>query len=114
MKRNNKLEIQAQEVKSLVLVQDYLREIVVHQIPLIYDKVDLITNKKCKCPLHDDTTESLQYNEETNTFKCTECGRSGDIIELDRLFILKVTGELLSEEESIEYLHVRFLNKQLH
>lgn len=66
-------------------------------IPMYYKKnidgnVDLF-DTHVNCPLHDDSTASFQYHEETDTFYCFGCRRGGNVIVLHRFIMKQEIGE---------------------
>jgi len=55
----------------------------VNLVEYVSTRLDLMKRGKnyfCNCPLHEDKTPSLSFNEEKNLFYCFSCGRGGGII----------------------------------
>lgn len=48
---------------------------------LAYYNISVNHNHHIHCPFHDDKTPSCRIYEETNTFYCFACGKSGDVID---------------------------------
>lgn len=101
----------SEEVKSKVSIPKYFYEIIIPQMAEYYSDypVEFELKPVCKCPLHDEDTPSMRYYEETNTFYCFGCGAGGDVIELHRKFIDKITGNRPTFSESVKFLYGYFI-----
>jgi len=66
------------------------------QVPKLYCLQ--IKNNKIECPYHYDEEPSCHLNKETNTFHCFGCGKSGDIIELNRKLKEVINGRRNKQE----------------
>lgn len=101
----------AQEVKSKISVPMYFYNIILPQRADYYTDygIDFDSKPVVKCPLHDEDTPSMRYYEETNTFFCFGCRAGGDVIQLHRLFTLKMNGTEPSFDESIDFLYDFFI-----
>ena len=101
----------SQEVKSKVSVPMYFYNVILPQRADYYTDygVDFDAKPVVKCPLHDEDTPSMRYYEETNTFFCFGCRAGGDVIQLHRLFTLRMSGTEPSFDESIDFLYDFFI-----
>lgn len=100
-----------QEVKNSVSVKQYFYTIIVPQRADYYSDyvVDFDLTQVCKCPIHDESTPSMRYFDETNTFYCYGCRAGGDIIELHRRFTEVMNGVKPSFDESVIFLYNFFI-----
>jgi DNA primase len=48
---------------------------------LNYYNIAISSNRHCLCPFHTDEKPSLRIYEETNTYHCFGCGKTGDVIQ---------------------------------
>ena len=55
----------------------------------------------CRCPFHNENTDSLVVRRDKGIFKCFSCGASGNVIS----FIERIEG--LGHDETIEFLAQR-------
>lgn len=98
------------KVKDLSF-QKYFDSIIIPQLPGYFDTYPVQFNYKpvvC-CPLHDEDTPSFRFYEETNSFYCFGCQTGGDIIELHRDFIGRMSGTKPTRDEAIKFLYSYFI-----
>lgn len=64
----------------------------------------------CLCPVHDDTSPSLQLNVEKNVWKCqaANCGAKGDIVSLIQHILIKQSGKHIERVAVIAGLSERY------
>lgn len=100
-----------QEIKSKVSVPMYFYNVIIPQRSEYYSDfvVDFDAKPVVKCPIHDEDTPSMRFYEETNTFYCFGCRAGGDIIELHRKFVERMSGTIPSMEETIDFLYNFFI-----
>lgn len=110
IKRGNISKEMYNKVKKLEF-QNYFDTIIVPQLPGYFDNYPVQFNYKpvvC-CPLHDEDTPSFRFYEETNSFYCFGCQIGGDIIELHRNFVGRMSGTKPDRDDTVQFLYNYFI-----